>query len=100
MSSSANIPGIRNLLIHGRRNPDAELRVCAANNVLLPLTFGISAIGNLMATVDHDKGLAEGTLADAGYLLTFLAELVNHLQEIKDAAVYEQIHGHALEMVS
>jgi hypothetical protein len=90
MKTSANILGIRDLLVHSQHKLDTKLRIKAADNALLPITLGIGAIGGLMAVVDHDKGLADGVLEDAGWLLAFLAELVNGLNDIKDVAIHEQ----------
>lgn len=101
MTTSANIPGIRDLLSPiGTKSHSPEQRIKAADNAMLPLMEGIGAIGALLSSQDHGKGLSEESLADAGYLLSFLSELGGSLQQIKDDAVYEQMHGRAPEYVS
>lgn len=100
MTTSAHILGIGDLLWHASRAESPEQRIKAADNALLPVVEGIGAVGDLLSAVDHSIGISKESLADTGYLLSFLAELVSNLQQVKDAAVHEQIEAHALETVS
>lgn len=100
MKTSAHILGIGDLLNHVRGSLNPEQRINAADNALLPVVEGIKAIGDLMSTIDRSRDLEQRTLADMGYLLSFLAELTSSLQQVKNAAEYEDRHGRPMEMVA
>ncbi|RAO74952.1 hypothetical protein [Dyella jiangningensis] len=98
MTTSANIPGIHNLLDRDKDFHNLDRRILAVDNAMLPIMEGIGAIGCLMSARDKVSGLAEEALADTGYLLTFLADLAGKLQQIKDEAISDQLLAVRAEM--
>jgi hypothetical protein len=67
--------------------PEATVQAC--QNTLLPIMNGIAAIGDLMTVDDKDGNLQDGTVANVGYLPTFLADLVLDLHHIEADAQFD-----------
>jgi len=83
----ACVPGLDDLLIRGMNLEYPARAMQAAQNAMVPVRFGIHAVGHLLvgAAAGEEPVEAE-TLMDAGFLLAFLAELQGALGHIVDCA--------------
>jgi hypothetical protein len=81
-------PGIHNLLRAGDMDLDDTVTSC--QNALLPILSGMEAIGDWMTQNTEHVGLADGTLANTGYLLRFLAGLALDLHHIEEDAQFKR----------
>jgi hypothetical protein len=77
-SVNAGIPWLHDLVIDGIRFDDPERIATAAQNVNLPLTHGVKAIGKLLASAACNKDDPPGPelLNDLGFLLEMMGEMI------------------------
>ncbi len=95
-------PGISDLLIRSHDLKDPERITKACENVLLPITCGIQAIGQLLASAaDPDTECEARTYLDTGYLLEFLADLQGSMHHMLADARYDLLNaGESVEVRS
>ena len=88
-----NSPGLDCLLINALTLKDPARAELAAGNVLLPITTGIRAIGDLLADAAGSSGdpVSMNTLQEIGYLLVFLADFQGAMKHFIDCAHYDQL---------
>lgn len=90
VATERRIPRLSDLLVNSYTLEDPEITARACENVLLPVTSGIQAIGRLLVSaVNPDAGCEHETFADAGYLLEFLADLQGDVQRILSNARHD-----------
>lgn len=95
-------PGLDYLLVNAMELKDPARAELAAGNVLLPITTGIGAIGDLLADAAGSSGdpVSMKTIQEIGFLLVFLADAQGAMKNIIDCAHYDQLkagrkEGHA-----
>lgn len=75
-------------------NMDPERRARACQGALVPILSGIAAIGDWLTQDDEQNEMLDTSLANTGYLLTFLAELAIDLHNIEvDAMASSETHA-------
>ena len=87
-NSPENSPGLEYLLISAMTLKDPARAELAAENVLLPVTFGIKAIGDLLADAGRSANgpISMDTIQEVGFLLTFLADVQGAMTHFIDCA--------------
>lgn len=90
-----HIPGLSDLLVNAMVLKDPARAEQAAQNILLPVTTGIHAIGDLLtvAASSTEESVERDTLRDVGFLLMFLADLQGDIRNIITSANHDLIQA-------
>lgn len=89
-----SLPWLQDLMVNAIRFENPERAAEAAQNVNLPLTHGVKAIGRLLVTAagNKDDPPEPDLLTDLGFLLEMMGEMIATVSNIESNASYQAFH--------